>query len=133
MAQAMDFLRSQPPQSPLVTDYQGGLVLSYYLCGKNSALPFGQTSDRFFQWRCGDHVVLTWMRTQQGFDLPDLPKVIDQAWQSALDTQALLVFQTGWIEDKQQEWIAALRQSGCNDMRNFGPNIRICRISRPGK
>jgi hypothetical protein len=72
------------------------------------------------------------MPTQQGFSLPELPQVIDQAWRSAPDAQSLWVFQTGWIEDKQQEWVAALRQSGCNDMRNFGPNIRICHISRPG-
>jgi 4-amino-4-deoxy-L-arabinose transferase-like glycosyltransferase len=132
MAQAMDSLRSQPPHSTLVTDYQGGLVLSYYLCGKNSPLPFGQMSDRLFQWQCGDFVVLTSMRTQQGFSMPELPQVIDQAWHSASDPRSLWVFQAGWIEDKQQGWIAALRQYGCNDMRNFGPNIRICRISRPG-
>jgi hypothetical protein len=132
MARAMDFLRSQRPQSALVTDYQGGLVLSYYLCGKSSPLPFGDTSDLLFKWRCGDHVVLTSMRTQQGFDLPELPEIIDQARYSAADVQTLLVFQTGWIEDKQQEWIAALGQSRCNNMRNFGPNIRICELTRSG-
>jgi Dolichyl-phosphate-mannose-protein mannosyltransferase len=129
MAQAIDFLRSQPLHSTLVTDYQGGLVLSYYLCG-NSPLPFGQNSDQLFKWQCSDHIVLTSMRTQQGFRLPELPQIIDQAWHSAPDTQSLWVFQTGWIEDKQQGWIAALSQSGCNDMRNYGTNIRICGISR---
>ena len=132
MARAMDFLRSQPLHSTLVTDYQGGLVLSYYLCGKSSPLPFGETSDRLFQWQCGGFVVLTSMRTQQGFDLAELPQVIDQAWNAVPDMPSLWVFQTGWIEDKQQEWMAALRRSGCNDMQNFGPNIRICGISRPG-
>jgi hypothetical protein len=132
MSQAIDFIRSQTPHSTIVTDYQGGLVLSYYLCGKNSPLSFGQNSDQLFKWQCGDHIVLTSIRTQHGFGLSKLPQVIDQAWRSAPDAQSLWVFQTGWIEDKQQEWVAALRQSGCNDMRNFGPNIRICRISRPG-
>jgi dolichyl-phosphate-mannose-protein mannosyltransferase len=131
MAQAMDFLRSQPPQSTLVTDYQGGLVLSYYLCGKTSSLPFGQNSDQVFKWRCGGNVVLTSMRTQQGFDLTELPQVIDQARHSVSDAQPLVLFQAGWIEDKQRGWLAALRQSGCDDMRDFGPNIRICRISGP--
>jgi hypothetical protein len=72
------------------------------------------------------------MRTQQGFDLPELPEIIDQARHSAADVQTLLVFQTGWIEGKQQEWIAAPGQSGCNNMRNFGPNIRICELTRSG-
>jgi len=133
MADAMDFLGSQPPQSTLVTDYQGGLVLSYYLCGKNSPLPFGHNSDQLFKWQCRDHLVLTSLRTQQGFDLPELPQVINQASRSAPDAQSLWIFQTGWIEDKQREWVAALRQSGCNDMRNFGANIRICGVSKARK
>ncbi len=131
MGEAMDFLGSQPPQSTLVTDYQGGLVLNYYLCGTNSPLPFGHNSDQLFKWQCRDHLVLTSLRTQQGFDLPELPQVINQAWGSVPDAQSLWIFQTGWIEDKQREWAAALRQSGCIDMRNFGPNIRICRVSSP--
>ena len=129
MLQAMTFLRSQTMRSPIITDYQGGLVLSYYLCGKNSPLPFGQTSTQLLKWQCGDFVVLTSMRTQQGFTLPELPQVIDQAWQSP-DVQSLWVFQTGWIEDKQQEWVLALHESGCSEMRNFGPNIRISELVR---
>lgn len=129
MLQAMNFLRSQTTRSPIITDYQGGLMLSYYLCGKSSPLPFGQASNQLFKWQCGDFVVLTSMRTQQGFSLPELPQVIDQAWQSA-DMQSLWIFQTGWIEDNQQEWVLALHESGCSEMRNFGPNIRICEIVR---
>jgi 4-amino-4-deoxy-L-arabinose transferase-like glycosyltransferase len=128
MSWAIDFLRSQTPHSTIVTDYQGGLVLSYYLCDRSSPLPFGQNSDQLFKWQCRDDVVLTSLRTQQGFSLPELPQIIDQASHSAPDTHSLWVFQTGWIEDKQQDWIAKLRQSGCIDMRNFGPNIRICRL-----
>jgi hypothetical protein len=133
MSEAMDFLRSQIPNSTLITDYQGALVLGYYLCGKSSPLPFGRTSNDLFNWQCGDHVVLTSMRTQQGFDLAEMPKVIEQAWHSEPGVQTVWVFQTGWIEDKQEEWISTLRQSGCDDRRNFGPNIRICRINSSAK
>ncbi|HEY4052920.1 MAG TPA: glycosyltransferase family 39 protein [Terriglobales bacterium] len=130
MFQAMDFLRAQTPRSPIITDHQGGLMLSYYLCDKSSPLPFGQTSNRLFKWQCGDFVVLTSMRTQQGFELPEVPEIIQQAWLSASGAQSLWVFQTGWIEDKQQEWTTALRQLGCSRLRNFGPNIRICELVR---
>jgi hypothetical protein len=44
------------------------------------------------------------------------------------ETNAWL-FQAGWIDDKQAEWIAELGQLGCRDPRLFGPNILLCRIA----
>ena len=128
MAEAISFLRTQPPGSTVLTDYQGGLVVGYYLCHKRTDLPFGESSAEPFHWRCGEYNVLSSTRTQQGFETADLPDVLRDARNQAESGKPLWLFQTGWIDDKPERWAAALRDSGCTDLRNFGPNIRLCHI-----
>jgi hypothetical protein len=43
------------------------------------------------------------------------------------------LFQSGWIDDKEDAWIANLRQFGCTDAHNFGPNIFVCRLQLPSR
>lgn len=130
MSEAMAFVHSLPSDSALLTDYQSGLVLGYYFCGKHADLPFGQNSDQVFRWQCGKHTVLTSLRSQQGINPPDLRATIQRARNSVSPEQTLWLFQTGWIEDKKQEWLSTLQDSGCADTHYFGPNIRICQITR---
>lgn len=127
--EAMQFLHSQPTDSVLLTDYQSGLVLSYYFCGKHTDLPFGKYSDHLFRWQCGEHAVLTSLRSQQGLNPPDFQPTIEEAWYSIPQERTLWLFQTGWIEDKKEEWLGTLQASGCADPRYFGSNIRICQIT----
>lgn len=133
MSEVMDFLRLQPSDSVLLTDYQSGLVLSYYLCGKHTELPFGNSSEQLLRWRCDDRTVLTSMQSEQGWDLQTLSSTVRQSWNSAPQGQTVWLFRTGWIDDDREKWLSALRTSGCADPRSFGANIRVCQINRPSE
>ena len=131
MTQAIVFLQSQPSYSIVVTDYQGGLVLGYYLCGKTTVLPFGPTPRALVQQRCANYEMLTLTGSQGGFERQQLSGVMEQAWKTVPSTTSTLsLFQTGWIEDEQAKWLADLHQVGCRQVRQFGPNIRICECAR---
>jgi len=130
MSEAIAFVHSLPSDSALLTDYQSGLALGYYFCGKHADLPFGQNSDQILRWQCGKHTVLTSLRSQQALNLPNLLPTVQQSWNASPQEQALWLFQTGWIEDKKQEWLSTLQDSGCAAAHYFGPNIRICQITR---
>jgi hypothetical protein len=133
MSDAMRCLRSQPNDQALLTDYQSGLVLSFYLCDRQTVLPFGENSDRLLRWQCGERKVLTSLRSQQGLNPPDLLPAIEQSWNAIPQEESLWLFQTGWIEDQKREWRIALQNAGCADPLNFGPNIRLCKISKPSR
>lgn len=125
MTQAVTVLRSQPPGTTVLTDYQGGLVLSYYLCGKTTALPFGPAPVALLSSPCMDETLLTRIGSQGNFDLAQLPAIVDEARQT---TAALWIFQTGWIEDEQSRWMVEMRQLGCGNAHTFGANIRLCEV-----
>ena len=42
---------------------------------------------------------------------------------------SLYLFQSGWIDDKEEDWLTELRGLGGNP-RNFGPNILLCPFRR---
>jgi 4-amino-4-deoxy-L-arabinose transferase-like glycosyltransferase len=130
MSEAVQFVRSRPSNEALLTDYQSGLVLSFYLCGRQTVLPFGENSDRLLRWPCGEHSVLTSLRSQQGLNPPDLLRTIGQSRTALSNERSLWLFQSGWIEDQKQEWITAFQNAGCADQHNFGANIRLCQISK---
>ncbi|HEX6803340.1 MAG TPA: glycosyltransferase family 39 protein [Terriglobales bacterium] len=131
MAEAVSALRSQPQASTVLTDYQSGLVLGYYLCGKHAGLPFGPTPTRILEARCNDDRLLTLVGSQGGFELQQLPMAVKLAWNTVPTASSLWLFQTGWIEDQGSAWNDELRYSGCEETRNFGANIRVCKINRP--
>jgi hypothetical protein len=39
------------------------------------------------------------------------------------------MFQSGWIDDKEDDWLAELRRLG-GTPQNFGPNILVCGFQR---
>jgi hypothetical protein len=129
MSEAMGFLNSAPPDSILFSDFQGSLVLNYYLCGKNSSVLF-EASGPLHPSRCGNYNLIASAKTQQGFDRSAFPELLDEAWRLTPGEDKMWLFQTGWIDDNEHDWIADLRNLGCNAPRNFGPNILICPLDR---
>ena len=128
MTAAVSFLRhTAPPGSTLLTDYEGGLMLSYYLC--SSPVVEMKTSRPFLGSRCGDYQVLASSPELWFYDAQTLPSALRelQPQQDANLGNAWL-FQAGWIDEKQADWIDELGQMGCGHPRLFGQNILLCRI-----
>ena len=131
MSNAIRLLNSQPSGSVILADYQGGLVLGYYLCGKQSSLPFGPTAKTVGPAQCGNHTLLTSLGSQNSFELGELREAMQQAWGSVPEgVSSLWLFQTGWIDDRPKEWIGELQEIGCGEIHNLGENIRISRCER---
>jgi hypothetical protein len=131
MKDAVHFLNSQTGGSAILADYQGGLVLEYYLCGKQSSLPFGPTPRTVVRSQCGDNTLLTLVGSQSSFGLGEMPEAVQQAWAAVPPGVASLwLLQTGWIDDRPAEWEKRLRETGCGEIHNFGANIRVSRCGR---
>ena len=126
MAQAISYVRSLPPDSVLLTDAQGSMVLNYYLCDEAMALPF-KPENSLLKLRCGKFYVLTSMAAQTGFDRATFPDLLASAWGEVPKETTLYLFQSGWIDDKEENWLNELRGLGGNP-RNFGPNILMCQL-----
>ena len=128
MRQATGYLRSLPPDSVLFTDAQGSTVLNYYLCDEAMALPF-TAEQRMLKFRCGNYYVLTSAATQAGFDQAGFSSLLPNAWEAAPKETTLYLFQCGWIDDKEEDWLNELRKLG-GSPRNFGPNVLVSPIHR---
>jgi hypothetical protein len=126
--EAMNSLRSLPADSVLFTDAQESMVLNYYLCNEGMPLPF-TPKDSLIKVPCGKLYVLTSMATQAGFDRDSFSELLTNAWREAPNQTTLYLFQSGWIDDKEESWLKELRAVGGNP-RNFGPNILVCPIRR---
>jgi hypothetical protein len=128
MHQAINSIKSLPSGSVLFTDAQGSTVLNYYLCGDAMPLPFSP-EERLRKMPCGQYFVLTSMTEQTGFNRATFPELLSQAKQEVGEEKTLFLFQSGWINDKEEDWLTELRGLGGNP-RNFGPNILLCPLSR---
>jgi hypothetical protein len=124
MRQAIGSVHSLPPNSVLLTDAQGSMVLNYYLCDETMALPF-TPEEPLLKFRCGNYYVLTSMATQAGFDRATFTDFLANARRESSPATTLYLFQSGWIDDKEKDWLDELRGLGGNP-RNFGPNILVC-------
>lgn len=132
MEDAVEFLNSQPPNSAILADYQGGLVLGYYLCERRTSLPFGPTPKAVVASQCNNHQLLTFIGSQNSFDMQEMPQILQQAWIAAPNhTSGLLLFQAGWIDDRPAEWDQKLHEIGCGEIHQFGANIRASRCEVP--
>ncbi len=128
MTGAVSLLQSQPAGSIILSNYQSGLVLSYYLCGKQTQLPFGPTPPRLVAADCGRSSLLVAVGSQNSFALGDLPGVMREAWSTVPPgISSLSLFQTGWIDADSARWDDELRAVGCREFPNFGANIRVSR------
>jgi hypothetical protein len=124
MQQAISSIKSLPPGSVIFTDVQGSMVLNYYLCGDAMALPFTPLKP-LLKFRCGQYYLLTSMAAQAGFDRATFPELLSRAMRENANETTLYLFQSGWIDDKEEAWISELRGLGGNP-RNLGPNILLC-------
>jgi hypothetical protein len=132
MNEAISIFHSQPDGSVILADYQGSLVLEYYLCGKQGWLPFGPTPRAVVSAHCANHTLLTLVGSQNSFEPEDVAPVMQQAWSSVPPSvSGLWLFQTGWIDNRQSEWASHLHEIGCGEIHNFGENIRVSRCERP--
>jgi hypothetical protein len=91
-------------------------------------LPF-TPKDSLIKLPCGKFYVLTSMATQSGFNRDSFPGLLANAWREAPNQTSVYLFQSGWIDDKEENWLKELRTLGGNP-RNFGPNILVCPIRR---
>jgi hypothetical protein len=124
MHQAIGSIKSIPSESVIFTDFQGGLVLNYYLCDDAMPLPF-TPEKQILKMRCGQDYVLTSMAAQTGFDRTIFPELLSEARQENPEDTPLYLFQSGWIDDQEEDWQTELRELGGNP-RNFGQNILLC-------
>jgi len=129
MEDAASFIRrSAPPGSVLFTDYQGALTLSYYFC-PTRIVPFEQPKQSFLKSDCGNYQVITFTRTLWSFEPGIFPETLRETQHTyGLSTDAVWLFQAGWIDDNEDSWIAELKQNGCHEPQNFGRNILVCQM-----
>lgn len=129
MNAAMVWLHGEaPPGSVLLTDYQGGLMLSYYLC--HERVVEIKTTQAFLHSPCGNYRVIASSPDLWSYDAQTLPAALQEL---RLESKAgggrtVWLFQAGWIDDRQAEWISRLSQLGCRSPQLFGQNIFLCRI-----
>jgi dolichyl-phosphate-mannose-protein mannosyltransferase len=128
MHAAIHPLSSLPGDSAIFTDSQGSMVLNYYLCDESMHLPFAPGTNSLQAFPCGHHRVLA-ANSLAGFDRDIFPNTLRSAWELTPPATALYVFQSGWIDEKEEEWTAELRSLG-GTPQNFGPNILVCAFRR---
>jgi len=131
MKQAIAQLNSQPTGSAILADYQGALVLGYYLCGRQTSLPFGPTPKDLLVAPCAEKTLLTSVGSQSSFAAEELPQVIRQAWNMLpVQRSEIWLFETGWISDEPGKWRTELHRVACDEIHDFGENLRVSRCRR---
>jgi hypothetical protein len=134
MAEAVESLRSLPAGSIILTDDQGALLLSYYLCGSNKVAQIEQAwFQPLFQAPCGVASVISIDPNRWTFKPETLPATL-AAVRSTFHLSSdlpLWFFQAGWFIDKEFPLREELKQFGCSAPQRFGANIFVCQINLP--
>lgn len=128
MQEAVGFLRQAPSSSILLSDFEGSLLLTYYLC-PGRAVQF-RPSEPFVKSRCGEWDLITSSAAVWSFETENFSatlKMIEQRYELPSKPDIWL-FQAGWIDKNHAQWVADLRKLGCRDPHNFGQNILVCRM-----
>lgn len=128
MLRAMSSLRDLPPNSIVFTDDQGSMMLNYYLCGEMMPLPFASYEDGLLKFGCGNREILVATNTPGGFNRTEFAAQLAKARVAVSEAATIYLFQSGWIDDKERDWLTQLRSLG-GVPQNFGPNILICSFS----
>lgn len=133
MLSAVDFLKQNAGTGSLiVTDNQGGLLLSYYLCG-SKVVPFSGVIQHFSIAPCGDMQVFSLDPRQWIFRAGTFSNDLF-ALKAAFNlpsNQKVWIFQSGWLVDNEPDFRADLKQFGCPATHDFGRNILACEITLP--
>lgn len=133
MQAAVQFLRHNvPPGSIVLTDNQGGLLLSYYVCGY-PAVQFERPYELFHDAHCGGDEVLSLSPGLWIFKPATFPEQLNslEKTHGLAPGQTLWLFQAGWLIDQEKDFRAELGELGCPSTRNFGRNIFICKLTLP--
>ena len=131
MQQAVAYLHgSAAPGSVVLTDYESGLLLSYYVCGTDITHA-GELSEYFYISRCGAYQSASllprlWVFRADTFATQIRALVGSQP--ALLRGREVWLFQAGFIVDREPEFYELLGKYGCLAPRKFGANIVVCRI-----
>ena len=126
MQGALEFLRNRPPDSVVFTDYQGGLLLSYYLCEQPAVQLFAPYKV-LTRTRCSHLEVIATGLQQSVFDAnPPAHELKQDPRLQSLNPPEVFVFTAGWNSEGNDDlyWLHSL---GCEPRFQFGKNISVCR------
>ena len=129
--QAMDFLRqSATPGAIILSDYQGALVLGYYLCDARAVL-VESSSDPYPRFACSPYNVVTTDAHHWSFNAKDFRLEMEkmEAEHHVSRESELWLFQTGWGIASDRDWPRTLATVGCSQPAKFGRDISVCRIA----
>ena len=135
MDQAVGYLRaSAPAGSIILTDYESGLLLSYYVC-HSDITHSGEPTDFFYHSHCGEYNAASLLPRLWVFRADTFPRQMQEfakAEPVLLRDHQIWLFQAGFIVDRESEFQSLLAQYGCSSPRKFGANVLVCRIELPG-
>ena len=133
MEQAVDYLHgSAPAESLMLTDYESGLLLSYYVCGADITHS-GKLTEFFYVSRCGEYESASLLPRLWVFRATTFPGQMRSLEKTAKPGQEVWLFQAGFIVDREPEFQAVLGRYGCAPPRKFGANILVCRVEARGE
>lgn len=125
----MSLRQSVPPGSVLFTDYQSGLLLSYYACS-GKVVQFDPPFQPFLKSRCGDVQIISTQPRLWIFQPENFTSALHDMQQTyGVEGDAVWVFQAGWLVNAEPEMRAQFRDLGCRVPRNFGENIFLCQLA----
>ncbi len=135
MADAIAALRSNPPGSVVFTDYEGGLVLGYYLCNQAVVQPIPPYQP-LSRSSCGQLTVIaeapsgSTIGQQWKFQAKDFAERIREVEKlNGLTPETdILVFRAGWSVSSDAELLKTFHTLGCDSPQFFGKNVLVCRI-----
>jgi hypothetical protein len=131
MKQAAGYMHSLPAGSVILSDYQSGLLLGYYVCGHSIV----QTLELSWKTDCGPYTVVTTPQNEWEFYASDLPEQLSRvaAIYRLAPASKVWLFDAGWIGASAPGLYVGLRTLGCSAPRNFGNNIFVCELTVPGR
>ena len=132
MEQAADYMHhSLPAGSVILSDYQSGLLLGYYVCGHEVV----QILELSWKTDCGPYTVVTTHPNEWEFYANDLADQLSRvaAIYKLAPASKLWLFDAGWIGASAPGLYVGLRSLGCSAPRNFGNNIFVCELTVPGR
>ncbi|HEX3819641.1 MAG TPA: glycosyltransferase family 39 protein [Candidatus Sulfotelmatobacter sp.] len=128
MEQAVGYLRaSAAPGSIVLTDYESGLLLSYYVCAAD-VTHSGELTKFFYISQCGEYESASLLPRLWVFRAATFPDQLRELTNQTARHQEVWLFQAGFIVDREPEFQGLLGEYGCAAPRKFGGNILVCRI-----
>jgi len=126
MAAAIRALRGQPGGTTILTDDEGGLLLSYYLC-PSRVVQIEWPYVPYLSSTCGNLRVIAMGPSVWMFNADNFPGALRLARSSQdAGSMGIVLFRAGSSVDKEAAFLAALPNFGCSRPQSYGQNILIC-------